>query len=64
MPCTYLTADVASIRVNCQIYMTSVMITFSLKQSTLPAVIIIIIFLFVALVSCRLCVHIYIRMLL
>ena len=43
MPCTCLTAGVASIRVNCQIYVTSVMIntfiTFLLEQSTLPAVI-------------------------
>ena len=38
-----LTVDVASIRVNCQIYVTSVMINtvirFLLKKSTLPAVI-------------------------
>ena len=40
MPRTCLSANVASIRVNCQIYVTSVMIntfiTFLLKQSTLP----------------------------
>ena len=49
MPCTCLTADLASIRVNCQMYVTSVMIniciTFLLKVSTLPGI-----FLFVALV--------------
>ena len=43
MPCTGLTADVASVRVNCQIHVTAVMIntfiTFLLKQSTLAAVI-------------------------
>ena len=57
MLCTCLTAEVASIRVNCQIYVTPVMfntfITFLLQQSTLPAAI----FLFVALVG-RLFVHI------
>ena len=41
MPRTYLTAEVASIRVNCQIYETSVIINtflrFLLKQSTLLA---------------------------
>ena len=56
MPCTCLTADLASIRVNCQMYVTSVMIniciTFLLKVSTLPGI-----FLFVALSAC------YIRML-
>ena len=29
MPCTFLTADVASIRVNCQIYVTAVMIKYT-----------------------------------